>query len=130
MPHLRPLVGLRRSFVSTPSPKIVTAYQYDHLGRLTRVTRAKDDSTFERAVDYTYDGLNRLRTETQYPSWPSTSGSLVMTTTYDANSNRAMVTDQLSRTTTYAYDRLNRLTGIDYSDSGTPDVSYTYDIRS
>jgi YD repeat-containing protein len=52
-----------------------------------------------------------------------------MTTTYDPNSNRATVVDQLSRTTSYSYDRLNRLTGIDYSDSGTPDVSYTYDAN-
>ena len=73
--------------------------------------------------------MNRVRTETQYPSWPSTSGSLMMQTTYDANSNRTTVTDQLSRTTTYAYDRLNRLTGIDYSDSGTPEVSHTYDAN-
>lgn len=119
-----------------PSAKYAAAYEYDRPGNVTRVLRAKDDSTYERAVDYTVacpeerrDGLNRVRTETQYPSWPSTSGSLVMMTTYDPNSNRATVTDQLSRTTTYAYDRLNRLTGIDYSDSGTPDVTYTYDAN-
>ena len=52
-----------------------------------------------------------------------------MTTTYDANSNRATVVDQLGRTASYAYDRLNRLTGIDYSDTGTPDASYTYDTH-
>lgn len=114
---------------TTPSPKYVTAYQYDHTGNLTRVTRASGDSTYERAVDYAYDGLNRVRTEKQYPSWPSTSGALVMQTTYDKNSNRATATDQLSRTTTYSYDRLNRLTGVDYSDAGTPDVAYTYDAN-
>ena len=57
---------------ATPSPKITTAYQYDGLGNLTRVTRAQGDSSYERAVDYTHDGLNRPRTEKQYPSWPST----------------------------------------------------------
>lgn len=114
---------------STPSPKYVTAYQYDHTGNLTRVTRASGDGSYERATEYAYDGLNRVRSETQYPSWPSTSGALVMTTTYDLNSNRATVVDQLSRTTTYAYDRLNRLVGIDFSDAGTPDVAYTYDAN-
>jgi hypothetical protein len=91
------------------------------------VTRAQGTSD-ARVVDYTYDGLNRVRQETQYPSWPSTIGALVMTTTYDQNSNRSEVKDQQSppRTTTYSYDRLNRLTGIDFSDAGTPDVSYTY----
>ena len=92
------------------------------------MTRASGDSTYERRVDYAYDGLNRVRSETQY-SGSGTSGPLVMTTTYDKNSNRATVTDQLSRTTSYAYDRLNRLTGIDYSDSGTADVTYTYDAN-
>jgi YD repeat-containing protein len=64
---------------ATPSPKIVTAYQYDHNGNLSRVTRAKDDSTYERVVDDAAacpeergDGLNRVRTETQYPTWPKT----------------------------------------------------------
>jgi YD repeat-containing protein len=52
-----------------------------------------------------------------------------MQTTYDANSNRASVVDQLGRTTSYSYDRLDRLLGIDFSDSGTPDVSYTYDAN-
>ncbi|MCC6174086.1 MAG: hypothetical protein IT305_02175 [Chloroflexi bacterium] len=114
---------------STPNPKIVTAYQYDHLGNLTRVIRAKDDPANERVVDYAYDGLNRVRTEPQYPDWPSTSGALTMQTTYDANGNRASVVDQLGRTTSYSYDRLNRLTGIDYADAATPDVSYTYDAN-
>jgi len=27
-------------------------YGYDHIGNLSRVIRAKDDSTYERAVDY------------------------------------------------------------------------------
>jgi YD repeat-containing protein len=60
---------------------------------------------------------------------PATTGALVMSTTYDQNSNRATVVDQLSRTTSYSYDRLNRLTTIDYSDTSTPDVSYTYDAN-
>ena len=104
---------------STPSPKYVTAYEVacpdeggDHLGNLTRVKRDSGGSA-ERVVDYTYDGLNRVRAETQYPSWPSTSGTLVMQTTYDANGNRATVVDQFSCTTTYSQDRLNRLTIID-----------------
>jgi YD repeat-containing protein len=40
---------------ATPSPKNVTAYGYDHLGNLTRVLRAKDDST--------YDELGRVGTD-------------------------------------------------------------------
>ncbi|MCC6179564.1 MAG: RHS repeat protein [Chloroflexi bacterium] len=114
---------------STPNPKIVTAYQYDHLGNLSRVTRATSDATYARATDYAYDGLNRPRTETEYPSWPSTAGALVLQSAYGSAGMRSTVVDQLGRTTSFGYDALNRLTGIDYADPGTPDVAYTYDLH-
>jgi YD repeat-containing protein len=38
-------------------------------------------------------------------------------------------TDPLGRMTTFAYDALNRLSGVDYSDAGTPDVAYAYDAN-
>ena len=38
---------------------------------------------------FTYDGLNRVRTETQYPSWPTLRPTLVTTSTYDLNGNLA-----------------------------------------
>jgi YD repeat-containing protein len=63
------------NLASTPSPKYVTAYTYDLNGNLTRVTRASGDSTYEQATGYVYDGLNRVPTETQCPSWPSTSAT-------------------------------------------------------
>jgi YD repeat-containing protein len=114
---------------ATPSGLIVSAYQYDHLGNLSRVVRAQGDGTYERAVDYAYDGLNRLRTETQYPSWPSTSPTLLTQSAYDGNGNRTSLLDPLGQTTTFSYDALNRLTGIAYSDPGTPDVTYGYDAH-
>src|SRR5262249_24549524 len=107
-----------------PSPEYLTGYQYDNLGNLSRVTRAQGDGTYEPATDYAYDGLNRLRTETQYPSWPTTSPTLVTIYTYDGNGNRATLVDPLTRTTTFGYDPLNRLTSVTYSDGTTPNVAY------
>jgi RHS repeat-associated protein len=111
----------------SPSTRVVTEYTYDHAGNLTRVLRGKFDTNAVRATDYAYDGAGRVRSETQYPDWPNTSPTLVATTTYDLNGNRATATDQLGRTTTFGYDALNRLTSVDYSDAGTADVSYAYD---
>lgn len=115
---------------ATPAELIVTEYQHDHLGNLTRIVRAKGDTANERATDYTYDGLNRVRTETQHPNWPSTSGALVSDYTYDQNGNRVTAKDPLGQVTAMRYDNLNRLTQILYSDGGrTPNVVYTYDAN-
>src|SRR5205814_1887351 len=62
---------------ATPSPLFHTAYTYDDLGLLKRVTRAAGDSSNEHATDTTYDGVFRLRKETQYPQWPVMTGSLI-----------------------------------------------------
>ena len=114
---------------ATPSPKIVTFYHHDNLGNLAGVVRDQGDSANERQTDYTYDGLNRLRTETQYPSWPTTTPTLVTSYTYDGNGNRVTLKDPLGQTTSYGYDPLNRLTSISYSDGVTPSVSYAYDAN-
>jgi RHS repeat-associated protein len=114
---------------SPPAGVITTEYAYDAAGNRTRMTRAKSDATYERATDYAYDGRHLVRRETQYPSWPSTSGPLVASTSYDPSGNRATFVDQLGRTTTFGYDALERQTSIDYSDVGTPDASFVYDAN-
>ncbi|MCC6627692.1 MAG: hypothetical protein IT340_09855 [Chloroflexi bacterium] len=113
-----------------PAGTIATVYTYDHRGNLARVTRASGDASDERATDYTYDGLNRLRAEIQYPNWPSLATTLTSTVTYDLASNRRTVVDPLGQATTFSYDQRNRLTGVDYSDAVTPDVTYQYDANS
>lgn len=112
-----------------PGLVILTEYAYDAGGNLTRVTRAAGDSQDERVTEYAYDGRGLLRTETQYPNWPSTSGPLVTANAYDANGNRLTTTDALGQVTTFVHDALNRLTGIDYSDAASPDVAYAYDVN-
>ena len=86
------------------------------------MTRAAGDSAYERATDYAYDGLNRPRKETQYPSWPTTSPTLATSTTYDANGNVTSVAKPDNTTLSYTYDALNRLTN-----RLSPSVTYTLD---
>ncbi len=112
-----------------PADLITTEYQYDNLGNLTRTIRAKGNSANERIVDYTFDGLNRVVKEIQYPSWPATTPTLVTTYTYDKNSNRTSIKDPLGKTTIYSYDALNRLTKITYNSSTTPNATYSYDLN-
>jgi uncharacterized protein RhaS with RHS repeats len=50
---------------SPPAGTITTEYAYDATGKMTRATRAKGDAQYERATDYGFDGLGRLRAETQ-----------------------------------------------------------------
>ena len=112
-----------------PGALITTTYEHDAAGNVTQVIRADSDATFERATAYTFDGRGLVRSETEYPSWPSTSGPLVTAAAYDAAGNRTTLTDPLSHTTTFEYDRLDRLVEIDYADTGTPDVAYEYDAH-
>jgi RHS repeat-associated protein len=99
-----------------------TVYGYDADGNLASRTDPNDHVT-----SWTYD-LDGLRTQRTTPvgSWNST---------YDANGNLTTLETPagISTPTTgdgtisYAYDRMSRLTGVDYSDS-TLDVSRSYDL--
>lgn len=111
-----------------PTGLIITEYLHDHLGNMIRVTRAKG-AAYERVTDYAYDGLGRIRRETQFPSWPTTTTKLVTEYTYDKNGNRLTLKDPLLRTTSFGYDALNRLTTITYNNTTTPNVTYSYDAN-
>ncbi len=99
-----------------------TSYTYDAVGNPTSRTDA-----LLRITSFDYDAANR-RTKITSPL------AQIWTYSYDAAGNLTSVTDAAGNVTpapgdgntTFAYDALNRLTSIDYSDA-TPDVSYTYD---
>jgi RHS repeat-associated protein len=99
-----------------------TVYGYDADGDLASRT---DPNSHVTSWSYDLDGLRTQRT-TPVGSWNSS---------YDANANlKTLETPAGSSTQTvgdgtisYGYDRMNRLTGTDYSDS-TPDVSRSYDL--
>jgi YD repeat-containing protein len=103
----------------------VTSYAYDPAGNLRTRTDAENHIT-----TFGYDQANRLTSVT------SPIGQL-WTYEYDGAGNLTKMVDAAGNatqqagdgTTTYTIDALNRLTGIDYSDS-TPDVTLAYDANS
>ncbi|MFN8222177.1 MAG: LamG-like jellyroll fold domain-containing protein [Gaiellales bacterium] len=108
----------------------VTTYTYDPVGNQLTKTDAKGHTTTTA-----YDGLNRVTSVTgPDPDGAGALTSSVTSYTYDPNGNQLTVTDANGNntpaagdgTTTFAYDRANRQTGIDYSDT-TPDVTFTLD---
>ena len=109
----------------------VTTYTYDDIGNL--LTRRDDNN---HVTAYAYDDAGRLSSETgPDPDGAGPQSAPVTSYSYDPNGNRLTVTDPNGNatpavgdgTTTHGYDRTNRLVSIDYSDSTTPDVTFTYD---
>jgi RHS repeat-associated protein len=100
----------------------VTSYAYDDVGNLESRTDANAHVT-----GYAYDDADRLERVTA----PDTR---IWTYAYDPNGNVKEVVDANGNSTpatgdgktTYAYDTIDRLKSIDYSDS-TPDVTFAYD---
>ncbi|KAF1084282.1 tRNA nuclease WapA precursor [Sporotomaculum syntrophicum] len=120
-----------------------TNYQYNNLNRLTTVTADGKNFTYEyygdgmvKAVnypqltggtsirtEYTYDNSNRLKT------MHNKLGGQTITQysyNYDNNGNITSVTEN-GQTTSYIYDVLNRLTGVQRP--GGEQLSYQYDSR-
>lgn len=120
---------------TTDAASHLTRYAYDPDNELTAITRA-DSTTVTFGYDkngnqtsqtngaghttsYAYDVLNRVISATD-PLGRTTSYA------YDGAGNRTSLTDPAGRTTAFGYDAGNELTSVKYSDSKTPDVSYTY----
>jgi len=108
----------------------VTTYTYDDAGNV--LSRKNDNN---HVTTTAYDDAGRLVSETSPdPDGPGPLGPAVTSYTYDPNGNRLTLTDPNGNATgtsgdgqtTYAYDRANRLTSVNHSDS-TSDVAFTYD---
>jgi len=108
----------------------VTSYAYDEAGNL--LTRRDANG---HAMSYRYDDAGQLVAETSPdPDGTGPRAPAVTSHAYDANGNRRTLTDANGNataapgdgTTTFGYDRANRLVAIDYADE-TPDVAFTYD---
>ncbi|GAA4835124.1 RHS repeat-associated core domain-containing protein [Luteimicrobium xylanilyticum] len=113
-----------------------TTTTYDPAGQATTVTAAdattthtayNPDGTVKSTTDangkittYTYDAQGRPVTRTD-PDAHTT------TTAYDPAGRTTAVTTPDTKTTSYTYDAAGHVTGVDYSDPGTTDVTRSYD---
>jgi RHS repeat-associated protein len=115
------------------SPNQPTHYHYDTLGNLVRINQDAQNRYFK------YDSLSRLIRERQveqiansdYDLSDALTGNSSWTRKIVYNSNN-LVTDSFDARgihTQFAYDGLNRVTTVTYSDS-TPTLHYFYDAQS
>ena len=109
--------------VTTPKPNAntsasVTQFQYDTKGELTQIT---DPNNHITKLTYNSVGLIATITDAQ---------NNVTSYQYDTRGNRTAVIDPINgaaHPTSFAYDIMNRLTGITYPDGST--VGFGYDTR-
>jgi len=100
------------------TPASVTHFGYDTKGELTSIT---DPLSNPMVLTYTTTGLIASITDAQ---------NHTTSYQYDARGNRTAVIDPINgaaHPTTFAYDIMNRLTGITYPDGSS--VSFGYDYR-
>ncbi|MFE7545757.1 RHS repeat-associated core domain-containing protein [Streptomyces platensis] len=103
----------RLSKVTTPDSGI-TSLGYDTVGNLTSRKDANGHTT-----NYAYDDTGRLLKVTDPLSRATSYG-------YDVDGNRTSITNARGQKATSTYDARNQLSQTTYSD-GTPTVAYTYD---
>ena len=89
-----------------------SSYEYDALGRITKVT-----SGSEKDVSYVYDDADNLQAIV-YPDGTKVSYE------YDLNDNLVKLTDRNGKVTTYKHDALNRVTEVIRSNGTKTEVSY------
>ena len=89
-----------------------SSYEYDALGRITKVT-----SGSKKDVSYVYDDADNLQAIV-YPDGTKVSYE------YDLNDNLVKLTDRNGKVTTYKHDALNRVTEVIRSNGTKTEVSY------
>jgi YD repeat-containing protein len=98
-------------------------YEYYPDGKLKKITYPKLNDNSLLTTEYVYNALGRLSSMT------NNKGSSVLSQfsyTYDANGNIVTVKDSQT-TTSYIYDKLNRLKGV-YPQTGDIEI-YSYDLH-
>jgi RHS repeat-associated protein len=101
---------------SSGSPLSSYTYTLDANGNRTAVTELSG-----RQVNYTYDNVDRLTTESILDS---VNGNRTISYTFDAVSNRLTRNDSVGGLTNYSYNQLNQVTS---TKTGTQTTNYSYD---
>jgi len=119
----------RLSILYEPDPTsnnqltLQTSYTYNVLDALTKITQGVQTRT------YVYDALGRLLSTTTPEAgtvcFGSRTGSTCNTDGYDSFDDLLKRTDARGVLTSYAYDTLNRLSGVSYNVSGATGVPAT-----
>lgn len=119
-------LDLRTGYQGASTPIYTYDADYDKNSNVTGIAETYSSGLSNRTLSMEYDDANRLLVEN------STAGGVLTKTEfhYDAADNRdeRKITDGAapSVTATYAYNSLNQLTGVTFSDS-TPAISFGYD---
>jgi RHS repeat-associated protein len=117
---------LKQVYEDPTGSSLLTTYEYDTLGNLTKVIQDNNpQAPIQPPRIFGYDPLSRLRTATNPESG-------TITYDYDNNGNLKKKTDALGVYIEYVYDALNRNTSADYSNTSIgnpniPDITRSYD---
>jgi len=122
------------SMGAVDAPTQPTFYEYDGNDNLVKIIQSDGTTTQERK--FKYDSLSRLTHEKQVEADPTLDSSGVHGS-FDTNKWTKVLkynvdglltegTDARGVKTTFAYDGLNRVASVTFTD-GTPTVTYTYD---
>ena len=122
---------------NTAATGYLTKYSYDPLGNLTGVTQNAQPNGTAQIRSYSYDGVNRMISETNPEIGPST-GPAPITYTYDTATGcsgtfaGALVkrADPVGNSACFGYDALHRRTSVTYSGpyaGVTPNKYFVYD---
>ncbi|WP_150111759.1 RHS repeat-associated core domain-containing protein [Oscillatoria nigro-viridis] len=128
--------------------KGTTAYTYDNLNRVSRITQSGNGVASKR-VDFGYDNIGQIQSVNRYSDLNGSQLVRGTTYTYDAknrldvlshgsgvshdldydNGNRITKITDADGFTNYTYDKNNQLTVADHSNSNKPDESFGYDAN-
>ena len=112
--------GLDRLITKTTQAAGMLTYSYDAAGHVASI---KSSNSHGASVNYTYDGVGRLSTVVD--NWLT--GQNTTTYSYYPANNVYTISYPNGSQSTFTYDQLNRLTGLN-SSTGSATYGYTYQL--